>query len=82
MVRAKDKAGHKIYITYINDCEYNKGGFYCEVYSDRNCDHKIDDFCVHPGDFEPYFGDDFYERLEDYIRHHYDDMVLDLNYNF
>lgn len=82
MITAKDKAGQTVYITYVNDCGDNAGGFYCETYSDENRDHKIDDFCVHPGDFQPYFGSDFYDRLEEYIRDHYKDTVLDLNYNF
>lgn len=82
MITTRDKKGQTIYITYISDCDENAGGFYCEVYADENCDRKIDDFCIHAGDFQPYFGADFYDRLEDYIRHYYDDTELDLNYRF
>lgn len=82
MITTKDKAGQTVYITYINDCGENGFGFYCETYSDEDCEHKIDDFCVHPGDFQPYFGSDFYDRLEDYIAHYYDNEVLDLTWDF
>ena len=82
MITTKDKAGQTIYITYINHFGENEVGYYCETYSDENCDNKIDDFCVHPGDFQPWSGSDFYDRLEDYIAHHYDDETLDLNWKF
>ena len=82
MIRTKDKAGQTVYITYVHDCGENEGGFYCEAYSDKNLGNKIDDFCVHPGEFQPYFGSDFYDRLEDYIANHYNDEVLDLSWKF
>lgn len=82
MIVTTDKAGQTVFITCVHDCDENAGGFYCETYSDENCEHKIDDFCVHPGDFKPYFGSDFYDRLEDYIFHYYDNEVLDLDYDF
>ena len=78
MIETKDKAGQTIYITYINDCAENEGGFYCETYSDDNCDNKIDDFCVHPDDCDCRN----YDEVEDYIRHYYDNEVLDLNWIF
>ena len=77
MIHTKDKSGRDIWITYWQDCGENENGFYCETYADENLDVVIDYFCVHPGDFQPYFGEDFYDRLEEYIAHHYDDEVLD-----
>lgn len=82
MITTKDKLGQTIYITYIDDCGDNECGYYCETYSDEECEHKIDDFCVHAGEFQPYFGSDFYDRLEEYISHYYDDIELDLDYDF
>ena len=78
MVEATDKAGQKVYITYVSDCEYNAGGFYCETYSDPDYDHKIDDFCVHADDCDC----NNLSAVEEYIRHYYDNEELDLNFNF
>lgn len=85
MVTTKDKAGQTVYITSTPDCEYNKDGYYCEAYSDRNCDHKIDDFCIHPDDIPGYKNMPWQEQekaIEKYMAHYYDDKVLDINYNF
>lgn len=79
MIHAQDKEGKSVWITYVHDGD---NGFYCETYADENLDVKIDDFCVHPGDFQPYFGFDFYDRLEEHIRHYYDNEVLDLSRAF
>ena len=78
MVEAKDKAGQTIYINHTPDCEYNEGGYYCETYSDEDCDHKIDDFCIHTDDCD---CEDEGAVLE-YMSHYYDDEVLDLNFDF
>jgi hypothetical protein len=85
MITTKDKAGQTVYITYTNDCGENEGGFYCETYSDENCDHKIDDFCIYPEDIPGVDQMSYDERcnaIDDYCRHYYDDEVLDLNWEF
>ena len=86
MIETTDKAGQKVYVTYVNDCEDNAGGFYCETYSDENCDHKIDDFCVHLESLwnysEPYSERAILDRLKEYIRDYYKDEVLNLEFNF
>ena len=46
MIECTSKNGVKVYVTRTNDVEPNIGGFYCEVYLDDNCDHKVDDFCI------------------------------------
>ena len=40
----------KVYIHYIEDCDVNKGGYYCEVYDTEEMDNRIDYFCVHTDD--------------------------------
>jgi hypothetical protein len=73
----KDKKGQRVYVTYIEDCEPNKGGYYCETYTDDFCGHKIDDFCIHVGDCE------LTEKgIKEYIKNYYKNEVLDLNYEF
>lgn len=46
MIECTSKNGVKVYVTRTYDVETNIGGFYCEVYLDENCDHKVDDFCI------------------------------------
>ena len=72
-----DKGGQKVYVTFVPDYEPNEGGLYCETYTDDRCDKKIDDFCIHKGDC------DFTQAgIESFIKDHYKDEVLDLNYDF
>lgn len=40
----------RVYISVTEDCGENEGGFYCQVYSDKDCENQIDDFCIHPED--------------------------------
>lgn len=49
MIECTSKNGVKVYVTRTYDVEPNIGGFYCEVYLDENCDHKVDDFCISAG---------------------------------
>lgn len=46
MIECTSKNGVKVYVTRTYDVEPNVGGFYCAVYIDENCDHKVDDFCI------------------------------------
>ena len=85
MVTTKDKAGQTVYITSTPDCEDNKDGFYCETYSDEECDHKIDDFCVHPEDIPRYKEMSLQEQeiaADEFMAHYYDNMILDLTSSF
>ncbi|MDR1459501.1 MAG: hypothetical protein LBI60_04740 [Bacteroidales bacterium] len=47
-------------ITFTEDCGENKGGHYCEVYSDQECDNQAGYFCIHPDEFTT---EDEIERL-------------------
>lgn len=42
------------YIAVTEDCDENKGGYYCEIYhkSDTNHDNLIDYFCIHKKELE------------------------------
>ena len=46
MIECTSKNGVKVYVTRTYDVEPNIGGFYCEVYLDESCGHKVDDFCI------------------------------------
>ena len=45
------KNGKIVYITMIEDCNENKGGFYCQVYQDETLKNEIDDFCIHNDEY-------------------------------
>lgn len=85
MIQVKDKKGQTVYVSYVQDCGDNPDGFYCETYSDRNGNHKIDDFVVRPTDIYDFTGMSYprvIQELEKIIRHKYDDIVLDLTFDF
>ena len=85
MIQVKDKAGQTVYVSYVQDCEDNQDGFYCETYSDPNGDNKIDDFVVRSTDIYDYAGMEYpkiIEELEKVIKQKYQDVVLDLDYKF
>lgn len=35
------------YITHIEDCSENKGGYFCQVYTNSTLDYELDYFCIH-----------------------------------
>lgn len=37
-----------LYISIAPDCGPNEGGYYCQVYEDRDMRDQIDEFCIHP----------------------------------
>ena len=39
-----------VWISRTEDCGENKGGYFCQVYSDENMEYEIDYFCIHPED--------------------------------
>lgn len=41
---------NKVYVSTCPDVGENKGGYYCQVYSDEDMTIQIDDFCIHPDD--------------------------------
>lgn len=64
MVEATDKLGQTVYVSYIDDCCENEGGYWCQVYCDDFLDYEIDDFCIHPEDCDCSDVD----AVEEYIR--------------
>ena len=54
----------KVWVSCTEDCDENKGGYFCEVYDDENMDNRIDYFCVHPEDCDC----SNYESVEKFIR--------------
>lgn len=52
------------YIAVTEDCDENKGGYYCEIYrkSDTNHDNLIDYFCIHKEELEQNNNIEFWIR--------------------
>lgn len=50
MIQATTKKGLDVWVAFNPDCEYNTGGFYCEIWENQDMDCLLDDFCIHPGD--------------------------------
>ena len=49
-----------------NDYGENKGGYFCQVYTDENFQNEIDNFCLHHEDCEnqtPYEIDEMIEQV-------------------
>ena len=46
-MKAKTKKGTPVWFSLIDDCEPNKGGYYCEIYLSEEQDERIDDFVIH-----------------------------------
>lgn len=40
------KDGKKVYITFCDDIGENKGGYYCQVYTDADFENEIDNFVI------------------------------------
>lgn len=72
MVYCADSKGTPVAVAIVDDCEPNKGGFYCEVYikyiTPLGCPYwaedRIDDFCIHTTDCDCTNN----ESVENYIK--------------
>lgn len=36
----------KVWVSFCDDTFPNKGGYYCQVYNDPNCEDEIDNFVI------------------------------------
>lgn len=56
------------YITCIEDCDENIGGYFCQVYKDKELDFEIDYFCIHKEDLiNKSIEDNIKEYINTYI---------------
>ena len=53
-----------VWISRVEDCGENKGGYFCQVYADENMEYEIDYFCIHPEDCDCSNDND----VDDFIR--------------
>ena len=58
------KNGKKVYISFCDDVGENKGGYYCQVYADSNCDNEIDNFVIQAEDVKAGLTD---QRVTEYL---------------
>jgi hypothetical protein len=60
MIECTSKNGVKVYVTRTYDVEPNKGGFYCAVYLDENCDRQRDNRGIVASKVKDTHGDNKY----------------------
>ena len=58
------KDSKKVYITFCDDCDINKGGCYCQVYDNEDMDNEIDNFVI---DIEDVKNGELDARIQDYL---------------
>lgn len=58
----------KVWISRIPDCDNNLGGYYCQVYIDRDMENQIDDFCIHPEDCDCTSESEVEKFIEEYAK--------------
>lgn len=58
------KDGKKVYISFCEDCDINKGGYYCQVYDNEDMDNEIDNFVIQAEDVAVGLTD---KMVEDYL---------------
>lgn len=62
------KKGSTVYVSYMEDCDENEGGYYCEVELDVGEEDDallvyMDNFVIHKEEIEGYEGVALWERL-------------------
>lgn len=62
-----DRKGNKVFVTICDDCGENKGGYYCQVYTDDNCENEIDYFTLHHEDCKNITDYELDEMIEEVI---------------
>lgn len=58
------KDGKKVYISFCDDCDINKGGYYCQVYDNEDMDNEIDNFVIQAEDVAAGLTD---KMVKDYL---------------
>lgn len=52
MIEVNTKNCVQLYISMTEDCFPNEGGYYCEVYRDKECIDEFDNFVIHKEDLD------------------------------
>ena len=48
----------KVWVSFCNDTHPNKGGYFCQVYNDPNCEDEVDNFVIHKSQISPAITDE------------------------
>lgn len=67
MIEATTKNGLDVWVAFNPDCEYNTGGFYCEIWENPDMDCLLDDFCIHIDDCDCTDLDAVEQYAKDYV---------------
>lgn len=52
MIKVLTRNGVELFITLCDDCDENKGGYFCQVYLDEDCSEDYDYFVIHKEDLD------------------------------
>ena len=83
MIKATTKNGVELFITLCDDCDENKGGYYCEVYLDEDMEEDFDNFVIHKEDLDCFENEDDGIKVlcEEYTRGVDDMPILNKKFN-
>jgi hypothetical protein len=82
MIKVLTRNGVELFITLCDDCDENKGGYFCQVYLDEDCSEDYDYFVIHKEDLDCFENKDECIQIscEEYAKG-FDDMPI-LNERF
>lgn len=83
MIKTTTKNGVSLFISLCDDVEPNKGGYYCEVYLDEDCNEEFDNFVIHKEDLDCFVNEDngIEVLCEEYARGVDDMPILNKKFN-
>ena len=58
MLAVQVNSKRKVWVSFCDDTFPNKGGYYCQVYNDPNCEDEVDNFVIHKNEIRPSITDD------------------------
>ena len=67
MITAKTAKRTEVYVSFVEDCEDNEGGYYCEVWDSEDMAKQLDNFCIHTNDCDCNDWDAIEEFAMNYI---------------
>jgi hypothetical protein len=64
MLRVDITKSKSVYVTFCDDTHPNKGGYFCQVYADENCEFEIDNFVIHRNELPNVSGNERLKQAE------------------
>jgi hypothetical protein len=83
MIKVQTKNGVELFISLCDDCGENKGGYFCQVYLDKDGSEDYDNFIIHKKDLDCFENEDecIQKHCEDYAKSFDDAPILNKKFN-